>query len=48
MKIEFTLNNEKKQIDVEPNARLLDVLRDDFGMKSVKEGCGEGECGACV
>lgn len=48
MKIEFTLNNEKKQIDVEPNARLLDVLRDDLGMKSVKEGCGEGECGACV
>jgi len=48
MKIEFTLNNEKINIDVQASARLLDVLRDDLGLKSVKEGCGEGECGACV
>jgi aerobic-type carbon monoxide dehydrogenase small subunit (CoxS/CutS family) len=48
MKIEFILNNMKTEIDVEASARLLDILRDDLGLKSVKEGCGEGECGACV
>ncbi len=47
MKIEFTLNNERVTLDISPNKRLLDVLREDFGLKSLKEGCGEGECGAC-
>ncbi|MCF7833008.1 MAG: (2Fe-2S)-binding protein [Candidatus Marinimicrobia bacterium] len=48
MIIEFTLNNEKVKMDVEPTMRVLDLLRNDLGMSSVKEGCGEGECGACV
>ncbi len=48
MIIEFRLNHEKRTIDIDPSARMLDVLRDDFGLTSVKEGCGEGECGACV
>lgn len=45
--IKFKLNNEKVSIDRDPTMRLLDVLRDDFGLTGVKEGCGEGECGAC-
>jgi len=45
--IQFTLNGSTVTIDAHPAKRLLDVLRDDFGQISVKEGCGEGECGAC-
>ncbi len=45
--IKFKLNNENVCIEVDPTKRLLDVLREDFGLAGVKEGCGEGECGAC-
>ncbi|MCK4420165.1 (2Fe-2S)-binding protein [candidate division WOR-3 bacterium] len=48
MRIEFTLNSESVSIDTEPQRRLLDILREDFRLISVKEGCGEGECGACI
>ena len=47
MKIDFTLNNEVVTVDVSPLRRAIDVLRDDLGLTSVKEGCGEGECGTC-
>ena len=46
--IKFKLNNENIEIETDPNRRLLDVLREDFHFTGVKEGCGEGECGACA
>jgi len=48
MKITLVVNGEKRKLDVSPNARLLDVIRDDLRLKGAKEGCGEGECGACT
>ena len=48
MKIKFTLNHEIKEIDVNPMARLLDILREKYHLTGAKEGCGEGECGACT
>ena len=47
-KLSFTLNGKPVSIDVNDNARLLDVLRDALGQTGVKEGCGVGECGACT
>jgi carbon-monoxide dehydrogenase small subunit len=44
--IRFTLNGAPTQVNTWPMSRLLDVLRE-HGSTSVKEGCGEGECGAC-
>jgi carbon-monoxide dehydrogenase small subunit len=44
----FTINGSAAQIEVEPSARLIDVLREDLGLTGTKEGCGEGECGACT
>ena len=46
-KIEFTVNGEKRTETVTPSMRLLDFLRDDLGLTGAKEGCGQGECGAC-
>jgi carbon-monoxide dehydrogenase small subunit len=45
--ISFILNGEKVEANVEPNMKLLDLLRDVFGYASPKHGCGKGECGAC-
>lgn len=47
VEISCTVNGEKKTLRAYPMARLLDVLRDDLGLTGTKEGCGEGECGAC-
>lgn len=46
-KISFTLNNKEVTTDEHPSIRLLDILRGKFEFTGVKEGCGEGECGAC-
>jgi aerobic carbon-monoxide dehydrogenase small subunit len=46
-KIDFTLNNRQVSLETDPLRRLLDVLREDFELTGPKEGCGEGECGAC-
>ncbi len=47
MNIRFTLNQTTVQLDVHPGDRLIDVLRAN-GLWGVKEGCGDGNCGACV
>jgi carbon-monoxide dehydrogenase small subunit len=47
-KITFQLNGKDVEFSDNPNKRLLDVLRENFLMTGVKEGCGEGECGACA
>jgi carbon-monoxide dehydrogenase small subunit/xanthine dehydrogenase small subunit len=44
----FTLNGGDVDVDAHPAARLLDVLRHTCGLTGTKEGCGEGECGACT
>ncbi len=44
----FTLNGETRDASSPPMSRLLDVLREEFGLTGTKEGCGEGECGACT
>jgi carbon-monoxide dehydrogenase small subunit len=48
MQITFNVNNESRTVDVFPMARLLDVLREQLHLTGTKEGCGEGECGACT
>jgi len=48
VKIRFQLNGEACEIEASPWRRLLDVLREDVGLTGTKEGCGEGECGACT
>jgi carbon-monoxide dehydrogenase small subunit len=48
MTMRFTVNGEPVQVSVPGSRRLLDVLREDLGLTGTKEGCGEGECGACT
>lgn len=48
MEISFILNGRPVTIHTEPERRLIDVLREDFFLTGAKEGCGEGECGACT
>lgn len=42
------LNGSPRSVTTDPRRRLLDLLRDDLGLTGPKEGCGEGECGACA
>jgi aerobic-type carbon monoxide dehydrogenase small subunit (CoxS/CutS family) len=44
----FVLNGRRRSVKAHPMKRLLDVLREDCGLTGTKEGCGEGECGACT
>ena len=46
--LKLTLNGKRTKLDVHPMKRLLDVLREDCRLTGTKEGCGEGECGACT
>lgn len=48
MKLRLKVNGAPREADVPPLARLLDVLRGPLGLTGTKEGCGEGECGACT
>jgi aerobic-type carbon monoxide dehydrogenase small subunit (CoxS/CutS family) len=46
--VELTVNGDAYRLDVEPNRRLLDVLREELGLTGTKEGCSIGVCGACT
>jgi carbon-monoxide dehydrogenase small subunit len=46
--MKFTLNGAPADVEAHPMKRLLDVLREECGLTGTKEGCGEGECGACT
>jgi aerobic carbon-monoxide dehydrogenase small subunit len=48
MKLHFTINGRKQIVDAPPLRRLLDFVREDLKLTGSKEGCGEGECGACT
>ena len=48
MKIRFRLNGETTVCETDGSVRLLDLLREDLHLTGTKEGCGEGECGACT
>jgi carbon-monoxide dehydrogenase small subunit len=48
MQINFKVNGEARSVEGFPMARLLDVLREQLHLTGTKEGCGEGECGACT
>src|SRR5215475_3796284 len=48
MQVSFVVNRNNQTVSAAPMKRLLDVLREDLALTGTKEGCGEGECGACT
>ena len=48
IKLKFTVNGIPRDVTTSPATTLLNVLRDDLKLKSPKEACGQGDCGACV
>jgi len=48
LKISFVLNGKKRTADVQPDMRVVDLLREYLHLTGTKEGCGSGECGACT
>lgn len=46
--ITLNVNNKEYSLQIEPHLRLIDILRDHLKLTGTKEGCGEGECGACT
>jgi carbon-monoxide dehydrogenase small subunit len=44
----LTVNGEKVALEIPPHRTLLDLIRNDLGLTGTKEGCGNGECGACT
>ena len=44
----FKINGKEYKTKADPGMRLLDLLRNEFRLTGTKEGCGEGECGACT
>jgi len=48
MQVNFKINGEERSVEGFGMARLLDVLREQLHLTGTKEGCGEGECGACT
>ena len=48
VRLSCSVNGRRLSLEAHPMARLLDVLREQAGLTGTKEGCGEGECGACA